>query len=67
MKWLNPNGPTQHSSDYKYAVVRATEDNWIAYVLGPTAGEDLGTRDTAERARALCEQRHNMLVSQRRA
>jgi hypothetical protein len=68
MKWLAPNGSTQRSADHKYAIVQATEENWIAYAIGPTAGQQIGSpADTPERARALCEERHNMLVSQRRA
>lgn len=55
MKWLPPNLPVQYSADKRYCIVRATENNWIAYELGPTTGIDLGTRNTVERARELCE------------
>lgn len=55
MKWLNPNGATQHTADHRYAVVQATEHNWVAYELGPTTGVELGVKPTDEQARQVCE------------
>ncbi len=55
MKWLSPNGAVQHSADHRYAVVQATEGNWIAYALGPTTGQELGLAGTDGKAREICE------------
>ena len=56
MKWLPPDPPVQHTADRRYCIVHATENNWIAYELGPTTGVDLGSRPTDEGARQLCEE-----------
>lgn len=66
MKWLPPNGSTQHSADGKYAVVQAVTEHFVAYQLGPTTGDDLGWSPTAEGARDMCEDRERYLQSQRK-
>ena len=66
VKWLPPNGTTQHSIDHKYVVVEANSQQWIGYELGPTAGTELGVVKTAEEARQLCEDHETMLQSMRR-
>lgn len=55
MKWEKPNGSRQGTVDGKYVIVQATEHNWIAYELGPTAGVELGVKPTDEQARQICE------------
>lgn len=66
MKWDKPTGAVQYSSNRAYCVVQANSQNWIAYQMGITTAEDLGTTDTDERARALCEERENRSESARR-
>lgn len=66
MKWLPPNGSTQHSADHKYAVVEAVTAHFVAYQLGPTTGEDLGWGPTDADAREICEDRERYLQSQRK-
>lgn len=67
MKWDKPTGAVQYSANRAYCVVQANSQDWVAYQMGITTAEDLGTRDSDERARALCEERENTLVSRRRA
>lgn len=67
MKWDKPTGAVQYSADRAYCVVQANSQHWIAYQMGITTAEDLGTTDTDERARALCEERENGRLSSRRA
>lgn len=57
MKWDKPNGGVQHSADKRYSIVQATETGpiWIAYALGPTAATQIGTTNSDELARELCE------------
>lgn len=67
MKWDKPTGSTQATTDGRYAVVHATETNWVAYELTPYGtGEDLGTRDTDLKARALCEAHEAQLTAAHR-
>lgn len=66
MKWLPPNPPVQFSSDKRYCIVRATQENWIAYEMGPTAGIQLGVRVTDDRARELCEEHERDLIALRK-
>lgn len=66
MKWLNPNGATQHTADKRYCVVQATEGNWIAYELGQTTGEELGVKPTDAEARQVCEEHEELLITMRR-
>lgn len=66
MKWLNPNGATQGTSDGRYVVVQATENNWISYELTPYGtGTELGVKPTAEQAKECCEAHEALLVSAR--
>lgn len=62
MKWLPPSGSTQHSADGRYVVVQANSQDWIAYQLHATTAKDLGTRDTDEKARAVCEAHEAQLM-----
>lgn len=56
MKWLDPNGATQHSADHRYVVVQATSEQWIAYdIAGFGMGKELGVRSDPEKARQVCE------------
>jgi len=67
MKWDKPNGAVQHTTDKRYCVVQATEENWIGYELTPFGtSRDLGVEPTDEKARALCEQHENMLAGHSR-
>lgn len=59
MKWDKPTGAVQYSADRAYCTVEAATGKWVSYELGPATGKDLGTTDTEERARALCEQYEN--------
>lgn len=66
MKWLNPHGSNQGTSDGRYAVVQATENNWIAYEMSPySVGLELGVKPTAEQAKECCEAHEALLVSAR--
>ena len=55
MKWEKPNGCRQLTTDGRYAVVQATENNWIGYQLGVTTGIELGVKPTDAEAREVCE------------
>ena len=67
MKWLPPNGSTQHTADGRYAVVQATSQHWVAYKLTPYGtGEDLGNKPTDADARGLCESHEAELVRRMR-
>ena len=66
MKWENPTGSTQTTSDGRYCIVRATENNWVAYLMGYTLARDLGTRDTDLKARAVCEAHEAQLTAAHR-
>lgn len=67
MKWLNPNGATQGTSDGRYVVVQATENNWIAYELTPYGtGAELGVKPTAEQAKECCEDHETLLQTMRK-
>jgi hypothetical protein len=57
VKWNKPDGGVQHSTDGRYGIVRAAETGpiWIAYALGPTAGQQLGTTNDDGLAREICE------------
>lgn len=67
MKWLPATGSTQGTEDKRYVIVKANSQDWVAYELTPLqTGLELGVTDTDERARALCEEHENMLVSLRK-
>ena len=68
MKWDKPTPPTQMSSDGRYAIQHATENNWVAYAM-PNFGkaEELGTVPTDEAARQVCEDHEREMVALRRA
>ena len=71
MKWLPVDGSVQHgigACGRRYSVVNATSQHWVAYQLaiGVGIGEDLGTRDSEEGARGLCEDRERDLEALRR-
>ena len=55
MKWDKPTGCTQHTSDGRYCIMAANSKDWVAYLLGYTCANDLGTRNSDEDARQLCE------------
>ena len=69
MKWEKPNGSVQYTEDRKFCIVRAAETGpiWIAYAMGPTTGEQLGTTNSDELARTLCEDHEREMVALRRA
>lgn len=66
MKWDKPNYPTQHTTDRRYCIVQATEENWIAYRLGLTTGEELGVKSTDEEARQVCECHEREMLQRRK-
>lgn len=55
MKWTEPNGSVQFSADKRFSVVKANSVNFVAYRMGSTTAEDLGTKPTSDEARELCE------------
>jgi hypothetical protein len=57
MKWLPPDGSTQHSADKRYCIVKAAETGpvWIAYRMAISTGEQIGSTNSDELARQLCE------------
>jgi hypothetical protein len=57
MKWAKPDGGVQWSMDKRYSIVRAVETGpvWIAYRMAPTTGEQIGSTNSDELARQLCE------------
>lgn len=65
MKWNKPNLPTQSTVDGRYCIVQATGDNWIAYKLHHTTGEELGVKPTDAEARQLCEDHERELTENR--
>jgi hypothetical protein len=71
MKWLPVDGSVQHglgAGGRRYSVVQANSEDYVAYELMGTTGEDLGNRKSEQGARELCEERENLHVSlQRRA
>lgn len=68
MKWAKPDGGVQWSADKRFCIVRAVETGpvWIAYRMGPTTGEQIGTTNSDELARQLCEDDEGYLESLRR-
>jgi hypothetical protein len=68
MKWEKPNGGVQWSADKCYSIVRATETGpiWIAYRMTPTTGEQIGTTNSDDLARDLCEDDWRQLESLRK-
>ena len=66
MKWDTSDVGVHRTQDGKYSAVRANENQWVAYQMGPTTAEDLGTRQTSLEARQLCEDREIHLQSLRR-
>jgi len=69
MKWDKPNGAVQHSAHGRYSIVRAVETGpvWIAYSMGPTTAAQLGTTNSDELARQICEDDERDLLALRRA
>ncbi len=69
MKWDKPDGGVQYSSDRRYSIVRAVETGpiWIAYAMGPTTAAQLGTTNSEELARQMCEDDERELLVLRRA
>lgn len=61
MKWDICNVGLHRTRDGKYSAVRATDQHWVAYQMGPTTAEDLGTRQTSLEARQLCEDHETYL------
>jgi len=66
MKWEKPNGPIQQTADGRYLIMRANSQHWVAYLLGYTIANDLGTRDSDLKARALCEAHEAQLAAAHR-
>jgi hypothetical protein len=56
VKWLAPDGSTQHSACKRYCIVYGhTGPIWIAYRMAITTGEQIGSTNSDELARQLCE------------
>lgn len=55
MKWEQPLGSTQTTSDGRYCIVAANSRDWVAYQMGYTTVKELGTRESDVKARACCE------------
>lgn len=67
MKWDKPTGSTQTTTDGRYVIVKANSQDWVAYRMGYTVAKDLGTSDTDEKSRALCEAHEAQLTAHRRS
>lgn len=69
MKWDKLDGSVQFSTDKRFSIVRAAETGpiWIAYAMGPTTGEQLGTTNSDELARTLCEDHEREMTALRRS
>lgn len=64
MKWLAPDGATQGTADGRYVIVEANSKDWVAYDIGlGTAAQEIGTRNSAADARALCESAERALMA----
>jgi hypothetical protein len=57
MKWQPMMGSTQYSADKRYCIVRANQQQWVAYKLGPTTGQELGVAVDEDAARRICERK----------
>jgi hypothetical protein len=68
VKWNKPDGGVQHTADGRYSIVRAVETGpiWIAYRMGPTTAPQIGTTNSDELARQLCEDHERLLLSARK-
>ena len=66
MKWDKPAGSTQQSSDGRYVIVQANSQDWVAYRMGYTCAQDLGTSHSDEEARKLCESHESQLQAEHR-
>jgi len=66
MKWDKANGSVQQSADGRYVIVQANSRDWVAYQMGYTCAQDLGTRDSDLKARGLCEAHEAQLVAAHR-
>lgn len=69
MKWDKPTGSVQWSLDRRYSIVRAAETGpiWIAYAMASTTGEQIGTINSDELARTLCEDHEREMTALRRS
>ena len=66
MKWLPPNGSSQHSENKRYCVVEANSKQWVAYELAPTTGQELAVKPTAAEAKQACEDHEDFLIAARK-
>lgn len=66
MKWDKPNGSVQQTSCGRYVIVQANSQDWVAYQMGYTCANDLGTRKSYEEARQCCEDHESQLVASHR-
>jgi hypothetical protein len=57
VKWDTSDVSVHRTGDGKYSVVRAVETGpvWIAYRMGPTTAEQIGSTNSDNLARQLCE------------
>lgn len=57
MKWDQPDGSVQWSSDRRYHVQRATSGYWVAYAMSAfrNDAEKLGEHNSDEAARDCCD------------
>jgi len=66
MKWDKLAGCTQQTSDGRYLIMHANSRDWVAYRMGYTIAQDLGTTDSDEKARELCETHEAQLTAAHR-
>lgn len=67
MKWAKPVGSTQGTVDGRYMIVQANTQHWVSYRMGHTVAKDLGTSNSDEKARELCEAHERGLIQQRKS
>jgi hypothetical protein len=66
MKWDKPTGSIQQTQDGRYVVMQANSKDWVAYMVGSVSSQDLGTGESDEKARGLCEAHEAQLTAAHR-
>ena len=66
MKWEKPNGSVQQTACGRYVIVQANSQDWVAYQMGFTYANDLGTCKSDEKARECCEAHEKQLIDAHR-
>ncbi len=66
MKWDKPTGSVQQTSCGRYVIVQANSQDWVAYQMGFTCANDVGTRNSDAAARECCEEHEKQLIAAHR-